>query len=264
MSEDKVKAKKSYGQNFLNNDSILEQISSLCGSGDRLIIEIGPGIGALTKKLSEKYARVRSVELDKSLADVLESELGECSNVEVLYEDFLKLDIGNLIGDWNGKISVCANIPYYITSPIVDKLMDNAQLFDNIVLLVQKEVADKLCAETGSGDAVPLTYKLKYYADIKKCLNVAPGNFTPPPKVWSTVVKIDIKERYQCSEEKLFKLIEAGFYQRRKKFVNSVRESGLFSKDSIIDALKKAGINNDVRGENLTLEQYIDVLENLT
>ena len=188
-----VRAKKSYGQNFLNNDNILEQIASLCGDGNRLVIEIGPGTGALTKKLSEKYALVRSVELDTSLKNVLEENLSECSNVEILYEDFLKSDIKEIIGDWTGKVSVCANIPYYITAQIVEKLMDSSKHFENVSLLVQKEVADKLCAETGSGDAVPLTYKVRYYSSIRKCISVAPGNFTPPPKVYSSVVKMDIK-----------------------------------------------------------------------
>ena len=121
-----VRAKKSYGQNFLNNDNILEQIASLCGDWNRLVIEIGPGTGALTKKLSEKYALVRSVELDTSLKNVLEENLSECSNVEILYEDFLKSDIKEIIGDWTGKVSVCANIPYYITAQIVEKLMDSS------------------------------------------------------------------------------------------------------------------------------------------
>ena len=265
MPEDRVKAKKSYGQNFLNNDGILEQISSLCGSSDRLVIEIGPGTGALTKKLSSKYDKVRSVELDKTLSDVLEKELCDCSNVEVIYEDFLISDIEKLIGDWKGKISVCANIPYYITSQIVDKLMDNSYLFENVVLLVQKEVADKLCAETGSGDAVPLTYKVKHYSDIKKCLSVAPGNFTPPPKVYSSVIRMEIKKGMPAGyEEKLFKLIDAGFYQRRKKFVNSVCEYGFCDKETIIKALNNTGIDNDVRGENLTLDQYIEIMRELT
>ena len=261
-----VRAKKSYGQNFLNNDNILEQIASLCGDGNRLVIEIGPGTGALTKKLSEKYALVRSVELDTSLKNVLEENLSECSNVEILYEDFLKSDIKEIIGDWTGKVSVCANIPYYITAQIVEKLMDSSKHFENVSLLVQKEVADKLCAETGSGDAVPLTYKVRYYSSIRKCISVAPGNFTPPPKVYSSVVKMDIKreELNPDFEKKLFKLIDAGFYQRRKKFVNSVSESGLYEKDALSSALNSLRIGIDVRGENLTLEQYIALTRELS
>ena len=264
--EDKVRAKKSYGQNFLNNDTILEQISSLCGNSDRLVIEIGPGTGALTKKLSSKYERVCSIELDKTLQEVLENQIRDCDNVEVRYEDFLKSDIKDLINGWDGKVSVCANIPYYITSEIIDKLMDNADIFDTIVLLIQKEVADKLCAKTGSGEAVPLTYKVQYYSNVSKCLSVAPGNFNPPPKVYSTVIKMEVKKTNASKNDtnKLFELINAGFYQRRKKFVNSVCEKGISDKEKLTQVLNRLNIDENIRGENLTLEDYQKISKELT
>ena len=253
MNKYDVHPSKSLGQNFLINEDALELISSNANKDD-VIIEIGPGLGTLTAILAEKAKKVYAVELDKRMVAILKDRFALYKNVEIINEDILKVDINSL----DKNVKVIANLPYYITTQIVTALLDAK--VDDITILIQKEVADRICAMPGEKDAGAITYLVHYYADCEFMGVVNKESFIPNPKVESAVVNIKrLKEpRVKVKNEKLFfDIIKANFSQRRKTITNSL--SNLINKDEFAKILEELNIPINVRGESLTLEQFADI-----
>ena len=259
MRRHNINPQKRYGQNFLTNPRVVEAIADACAEDDCGIIEIGPGIGTLTEALCERYKKVVAVEIDTALLPVLDETLGRFDNVKIVSGDAMKLDFGALVKENFGdmRVVVCANLPYYITSPIIMKMLEYGSLFEAITVMIQKEVADRLCADAGSADYGAITLAVNYRATVEKVLNVAPGNFLPPPKVSSTVIKMNILKEPPVKvkdEGKMFDIIKLAFGQRRKTLANAL--SSVYGKDDVALALDALGLKSDVRGEKLDLEAF--------
>ena len=255
---------KKYGQNFLIDTHVLDKIIGAAEIGrDDFVLEIGPGIGTMTQYLAEAAREVVAVEIDTKLIPILEDTLKEYDNVTVLNEDILKVDINRLAQEKNGgrPIKVVANLPYYITTPIIMGLFENQVPIDSITIMVQKEVADRMQVGPGTKDYGALSLAVQYYAKPQIVANVPPNCFMPRPKVGSAVIKL---ERYaeppvEVKNEKLmFRIIRASFNQRRKTLVNGLKNSPelQFSKEQIEQALNTCGLSLNIRGEALTLEQF--------
>ena len=274
MAEFSTGTKKAFGQNFLINPDVpfniakeshnyhLTKDSDSCG-----VIEIGPGIGALTCELASSYDKVVAIEIDKTLIPILDKTLAEFDNVTVINEDFLKLSTKELISQHFGNkpVSVCANLPYYITTPIIMKLLeesreDGKNRLTSITVMVQKEVAERLCATPKKGDYGAITASINYYGEVKKLFDVGPENFLPAPKVTSTVVRIELYDepKYKVESEKmLFDVIAGAFAQRRKTLLNSL--SSYFSwvsKERIGQIITESGFDIGVRGEKLSVADF--------
>lgn len=257
-----IKLTKGLGQNFLVNPTVCPRMAeeSVGGNGCG-VIEIGPGIGVLTAELAKRAKRVISIELDRRLAPVLAETLEDFDNIEILWQDALKTDFAALIrekfSDCAG-VSVCANIPYYITSPIIMKLLENRLDISNITAMVQLEAAQRMCAPVGSRAAGAVTVAVRYYSTPHILFRVGAGSFLPPPKVDSAVMRLDTgaENDHEVTDEKLFfRIVKAGFSQRRKTLVNAVSSDSMFSKELITAALDSAGIPREARIETLTMEQ---------
>lgn len=254
--------KKGRGQNFLANANVVYDIADLCGDKDRCVIEIGPGVGAMTAELCKMYKKVLAIEVDSDLIPLLSEALGEYENLEIIEADAMKVDFAALVREKfpGEKVSVCANLPYYITSPVIMRLLDASEVFESIVVMIQKEVADRLCSASGTVDFGAITLAVDYKAEAKKCFTVSAGNFIPPPKVTSAVVRMKIRENPPVSPvsvDNMFALIRAAFAQRRKTFSNAVSAvSSKYSKEDIESALLSLGLPADVRGEKLGLSEY--------
>ena len=254
--------KKSRGQNFLANASVVRNIAGLCGDGDLCVLEIGPGVGALTAELCALYKKVVAVEVDTGLIPVLGEVLGGFSNAEVICADIMKVDIPALIGEKfaGERVCVCANLPYYITSPVIMKLLEFSECFESITVMVQKEVADRFCASPATGDYGAITLSVRYKAEVKKCFSVAPGNFIPPPSVTSSVIKMTMRKSppvKPISEENMFYLIRLAFGQRRKTLSNALSgATQKYTKEEIEAAILSLGLPAGVRGECLGLEEF--------
>ncbi len=267
MSEFGIHFKKQYGQNFLINEGVLYEIAA---NADRGVLEIGPGIGSLTCALCEQAEKVVSVEIDTALLPVLEKTLADHDNVEIVHADVMKVDLPALVREKFGAlpVSVCANLPYYITSPIIMLLLESKIPFTNITVMIQKEVAQRLCAKAGDADYGAITAAVSYYAHVRKLFDVAPGNFLPPPKVTSTVISI---EPYRDppyrpkSEAILFRVIKGAFAQRRKTLRNTLGGAfSEFSKDALCEKLESVGISPDRRGETLSIQEFVQIADALT
>ncbi|MBQ3590150.1 MAG: 16S rRNA (adenine(1518)-N(6)/adenine(1519)-N(6))-dimethyltransferase RsmA [Clostridia bacterium] len=275
MSEHETGTKKAFGQNFLINPEVPYNIARQSydyhrekhGSKDGGVIEIGPGIGALTNELAPCYNKVVAIEIDKALIPILEKTLAEHSNIKVINEDFLKLDTMELITTEfdSAPVSVCANLPYYITTPIIMKLLEGARVngknrLTSITVMVQKEVAERLCATTKKGDYGAITASINYYGEVKKLFDVGPQNFLPAPKVTSSVVRIELYDepKFKVNDEKmLFDVIAGAFAQRRKTLLNSL--SSYFSwvsKERIGQIIEGCGFEISVRGEKLSIQDF--------
>ena len=270
MSVFDIKFRKEFGQNFLINRAVVEDIADNCAdSTDTSILEIGPGIGPLTTELALRYRDVVALEIDHGLIPVLKYTLGEFTNVTVYNEDVMKADLDELLKPYfeKGKVSVCANLPYYITTPILMKLLECGLPFDYITIMIQSEVADRLCAKAGKSDYGAITAVLAYYGVAEKLFTVSAGNFLPAPKVNSTVVRIRLHKNkpYGPKDEKtLFRTIKGAFEQRRKTLPNAL--SACFSeleKDEITNAIVECGHNPDIRGEKLSIEQFVTLADKL-
>lgn len=255
-----INPQKRFGQNFLTNPAVVDTIADACADGDCGIIEIGPGIGTLTEALAERYKKVVAIEIDRGLIPVLDDTLSRFKNVVVIEGDAMKIDFAALCREhFNGmRVCVCANLPYYITSPIIMKLLEEGGgLFESLTVMIQKEVADRFAAEAGTSDYGAITLAVNYRAVVEKIMNVAPGNFIPPPKVTSTVIKMDVLKEppVECRDEKkMFEIIRLAFCQRRKTLSNAL--SSAYEKERTEAALEELGLPRDVRGERLTLSDY--------
>ena len=255
---------KKFGQNFLIDAHVLEKIIVAAGVGEQdCVLEIGPGIGTLTQYLAEKARRVVAVEIDQNLIPILEETLEDCPNVTVINEDILKVDIARLTREYNeGRpIKVVANLPYYITTPIIMKLFEQEVPLDNMTVMVQKEVADRMQAGPGTKDYGALSLAVQYYAKPYIAANVPPNCFIPRPNVGSAVIRLTRHEKppVQTRDPRLmFALIRAGFNQRRKTLKNSLDNWGglSFTKEQIGQGIESLGMGPSVRGEALSLEQF--------
>lgn len=270
MADAGITFRKEFGQNFLTNKIIPEEIADNCAdTSDRLIIEIGPGIGCLTQELAMRYSRVVAVEIDKGLIPILGKTLAEFDNVTVINDDIMKVDIQELVDRYSdGKpVSVCANLPYYITTPILMRLLESGVKFSSITVMVQNEVAQRLAAPAGSSDYGAITAVLGYYGTVRKLFKVSAGSFVPPPKVDSAVVRIDIYDScpYDIKDVKLFKnCIKAAFEMRRKTLENALSAKlGNFSKEEVSSAIAAAGFDAKIRGEKLSTEDFASLSNHL-
>ncbi len=255
---------KKYGQNFLIDTHVLDKIIAAAGiTKEDFVLEIGPGIGTMTQYLCESAREVTAVEIDKALIPVLEDTLSAYDNVEVLNQDILKVDINRIAQEKNGgrPIKVVANLPYYITTPIIMGLFESQVPIDSITVMVQKEVADRMQVGPGTKDYGALSLAVQYYAKPEIVANVPPNCFMPRPKVGSAVIRLTRHKEppIQVKDEKLmFQIIRASFNQRRKTLANGLNNAGGFhlSKEAIIKAIEELGVSPSIRGEALTLEQF--------
>ena len=265
-----IHANKSLGQNFLINEEVINQIIEKAEIDENdLVIEIGPGLGTLTSRLLEKAGKVICVELDDRMITILNDRFKLYNNFELIHDDILKVDLNkiineNLLENNNiNKIKIVANLPYYITTPIIMKLLEEKLNITSITVMIQKEVADRLIAVPGEKNAGAITYSVYYYAEAEKVLDVENNSFIPEPSVTSTVIKLNIRKEpvIQINDEKLmFKIIKQAFMQRRKTLVNALSNMDIFkSKEEIIRMLEDLNINTKVRGEALTIEQYAQI-----
>lgn len=257
--------KKSLGQNFLIDPDVCPAMAAAACDKDTGVIEIGPGIGVLTAELSKTAKRVVAVELDERLKKILPLTLADCKNAEIIYGDIMKMDIKKLIAEKFSdcaKIAVCANLPYYITSPIVMGLLESRLPADNITVMVQKEAAERLCAEVGTRDAGAVSVAVSYYSEPEILFEVPRTCFMPSPKVDSAVIKLKIREKPPVSvnsEEHFFRLVKACFAQRRKTLVNTVSNTTGTEKEAIKKALESLGLPETVRSEQLTLNNLAEL-----
>lgn len=255
---------KKFGQNFLIDSNVLENIVEAAGiTKDDFVLEIGPGIGTMTQYLCESARQVLAVEIDKMLIPILEDTLSEYDNVEVINQDVLKVDIKSLVEEKNNgrPIKVVANLPYYITTPIIMGLFESKVPIESITIMVQKEVADRMQTGPGSKDYGALSLAVQYYSDAKVMLNVSATCFMPRPNVDSAVIKLTRHQEppVEVKDESLmFRIIRASFNQRRKTLVNGLKNSSEldFSKEEITEAIKSIGKEENIRGEKLTLEEF--------
>ena len=255
---------KRFGQNFLIDAHVLEKIVSAAGiTKDDCVLEIGPGIGTMTQYLAESVGQVIAVEIDTNLLPILADTLKDYSNVKVINQDILKVDINELVKEYNNgrPIKVVANLPYYITTPIIMGLFESNVPIDNITVMVQKEVADRMQVGPGSKDYGALSLAVQYYASPYIVANVPPNCFIPRPNVGSAVIRLTRYQEppVQVKDPKLmFKLIRASFNQRRKTLQNGLNNSPeiSFSKEEITKAIESLGVSPSVRGEALSLEQF--------
>lgn len=263
MTEAGITFRHDLGQNFLINQMIPEDIADNCTDDkDSMILEIGPGVGCLTQELALRYPKVVAVEIDRGLIPVLDKTLAEYDNVTVINEDIMKVDLAKLIAEHSeGRaVSVCANLPYYITTPILMYLLESGVKFKTITIMIQNEVAARLTARPGSSDYGAITAVLGYYGDAKKLFKVSAGSFVPAPKVDSAVVRIDLYDepKYKPRDEKLFRsIIRAAFEMRRKTLTNALTSKLGIPKERITDALIKMSLSEAVRGERLSTEEFV-------
>lgn len=260
---------KSLGQNFLINPSVCPRMAEMSGAKEGTgVIEIGPGIGVLTHELAKRADKVAAIELDKRLLPVLNETLEEFDNVRIINDDVLKVDLHKLIEEeFAGKqVVVCANLPYYITSPVIMKLLEDRLPIESITVMVQKEAADRLCAEVGTRQSGAVTAAVNYYAEAKMLFKVSSGSFMPPPKVDSAVIRLDVYDKPAVkaeNEELFFKVIKAAFAQRRKTLLNSLSNSMPYEKEQVTKVLEKVGIDARFRAEQLSMEDFAKISDEL-
>ena len=266
MSDAGITFRKEFGQNFLINRIIPENIADNAAFDENtMILEIGPGIGCLTKELAERYKRVVAVEIDKGLIPVLAKTLADYDNVTVINGDIMKTDIAALVNQYSDgmPVAVCANLPYYITTPILMYLLESGVKLSSITVMVQNEVAARLVAPAGHSDYGAITAVLGYYGEARKLFKVSAGSFIPAPKVDSAVVKIDLypEPRFKPKDERFFRnLIKAAFEMRRKTLVNAINAKfSHIEKSRISVALSSLGFAETVRGEKLSTEDFVNL-----
>ena len=261
INKNNFRVKKHYGQNFLSDHSIVSKIAELSNiTKDTVVIEIGPGLGALTKELVTRAKRVVAFEIDTEIIPILKDNLKAHSNLTIINEDILKIDINKILEINDECISV-SNLPYYITSPIIDLFLKKMKNVKKGVYMVQKEVAERICALKGTKDYNAFSILVQYYAKCKKILNVPRTCFTPAPNVDSAVIELVKYDReYKPNNEELFiKVVESSFKERRKMLVNNLSSSLKLSKERIRNILNNLKIKEENRGEMLSIDDFIDL-----
>lgn len=265
MNKYGISANKSLGQNFLIDENVIIQAIENAGICENdLVIEIGPGLGTFTNELVKKAQKVICVELDKRMIQILKDRFLLYDNIEIINEDILKVDIDKIAEEnKNLNVKIVGNLPYYITTPIIMKLLEGRAKFESITVMVQKEVADRLCAKTGTRDAGAITYAVEYYAEARKLFEVPNTSFIPMPNVESEVIILEVRKEKNLKvkdEEKLFKVIKYAFMQRRKTLINAIQNTEVCdNKEKIKEVLNTLGIDEKIRGEALTLDEFIEI-----
>lgn len=258
---------KSLGQNFLINPTVCPRMAQEGGADKGTgIIEIGPGIGVLTCELAKRADKVVAIELDKRLMSVLEETLHDFDNIKVINQDVLKTDLRKLIDEeFPGMpVCICANLPYYITSPVIMKLLEERLPVESITVMVQKEAALRICAGAGTRQCGAVTIAVRYYAQPRVLFSVSAGNFMPAPKVDSAVIRLDVHRvaPFEVTDEKLFfNVVKSAFAQRRKTLPNALSAGLSLDKNTINDMLNKAGIPLSFRAEQLSMEQFKQIAD---
>ena len=260
---------KALGQNFLINPSVCPRMAEYSLADENTgVIEIGAGIGVLTAELAKIAKKVVCVELDTRLLPILDETLADFDNIEIVNADVMKTDLKALIEEkFQGMdVVVCANLPYYITSPVITMLLESRLPIKAVTVMIQKEAADRLCTPVGSRDSGAITVCTNYYAEVKQLFNVSRGSFMPAPNVDSTVIRLDIREEPAVKvsdEKKFFKMVKAAFAQRRKTALNSISSGMGLSKTQVAEALRASGLEENVRAEKLTMDELAILCENL-
>ena len=260
---------KALGQNFLINPSVCPRMAeNSLADKNTGVIEIGAGIGVLTAELAKIAKKVVCVELDTRLLPILDETLADFDNIEIVNADVMKTDLKALIEEkFQGMdVVVCANLPYYITSPVITMLLESRLPIKAVTVMIQKEAADRLCTPVGSRDSGAITVCTNYYAQVKQLFNVSRGSFMPAPNVDSTVIRLDIREYPAVKvsdEKKFFKMVKAAFAQRRKTALNSISSGMGLSKTQVAEALRASGLDENVRAEKLTMDELAALCENL-
>ena len=262
---------KGFGQNFIINPGICPRIAEEAGIGPGWgALEVGPGIGVLTEQLAKRADKVVSVEVDKRLEPLLAETMAGYDNFRLVMGDVLKVDLAALLKEEFGDrpVAVCANLPYYITSPILMRLLEEKLPVENITVMVQKEAAQRLCAAPGTREAGAISYAVAYYSTPKMLFTVQPGSFYPAPKVTSAVIRLDVHKQPAVEvpdgdEAGLFRLIRASFSQHRKTIANVVASGLNLPKPQVLEALQAAGLDARLRPEQLTLQDYCRLLGTL-
>ena len=260
---------KSLGQNFLINPSVCPRMAEFSGAGKGVgVIEIGPGIGVLTNELCKLADKVVAIELDKRLLPVLEETLGEYDNLKVVNADVLETDLHKLIEEEfsSMEVVVCSNLPYYITSPVIMKLLEDKLPISAITVMVQKEAAQRICAEVGSRQSGAVTVSVNYYAKPEMLFSVSAGSFMPAPKVDSAVIRLNVLDEPPVKvndEKKFFSVVKASFSQRRKVISNSLSSGLSLDKSKTAEVLEKSGVPLNARAEKLSLQNFADIANNL-
>ncbi len=269
MKKYNIKANKSLGQNFLISEEVVEKIveSSQIEKSD-LVIEIGPGLGTLTKYLLEKAGKVICIELDTKMINILEDRFSLYDNFSLLNKDVLKVDLKKIISEEKKnssikKVKIVANLPYYITTPIIMKLLEEELELDSITVMIQKEVADRLIAIPGEKETGAITYSVYYYSKAEGILEVPNNSFIPEPEVTSKVIKLNIRENPPVNvndKKMMFKVIKNAFMQRRKTLLNALTNSKIFkSKEEGIEILNQTGLDINIRAEKLKIEDFANI-----
>ena len=268
-----IKANKDLGQNFLINEEVVENlINSSEISKEDLIIEIGPGLGTLTKELIKRAGKVVCIELDKKMIKILKDRFITSSNLEILNEDVLQVDLNELIKKHKGndnikKAKIVANLPYYITTPIIMKLLEDKLDIESITVMIQKEVADRLIEIPGGKNTGAITYTIYYYCESEKIMEVPNNSFIPEPDVTSEVIKMKLRNKPAVEIENpkvMFMIIKSAFMQRRKTLLNALTNTQVFaSKQEGLKILKKLNLDENVRAENLSIQDYANIAKEI-
>lgn len=257
---------KGLGQNFLINPSVCPRMAEMSGADEGVgVIEIGPGIGVLTQELCQLADKVVAIEIDKRLIPVLDETLADFDNVKVINQDVLKIDLHKLIAEeFQGmRVVVCANLPYYITSPIIMSLLEAHLPIEAITVMVQKEAAQRICAEIGTRQSGAVTVAVNFYSKPEMLFSVSAGSFMPAPKVDSAVIRLDIANEPLVSPDKskdFFRIVKSAFGQRRKTILNSLSSGMGIGKEAIKELLENAGISSTARAEQLKMEDFLSIL----
>lgn len=270
MKKYNISANKDLGQNFLIDDNVIENIVEAAEINEKdCVIEIGPGLGTLTSRLVEKAGKVIAIELDKKMLQILNDRFALYNNFSLINEDVLKVNLNDLIQQENTQnytVKIVANLPYYITTPIIMKLLEEKLNIDSITVMVQKEVADRLTEIPGGKNTGAITYCVYYYSEPQEVLTVPNTSFVPEPKVCSEVIKLNIRKEppVVLKDEKIFfKVVKASFMQRRKTLLNGLANSGIVSKEKLKEILQELNLSENIRGESLSIEKFAEIANKL-
>ena len=269
MKQNGIRANKSLGQNFLINKDVLESIvNSSEISKDDMVIEIGPGLGTLTKYLLEKAGEVLCIEIDLKMIKILNNRFNQYENFEIINEDVLKVDLNKIISEKKRqgkvkKVKIVANLPYYITTPIIMKLLEDKLDIESITVMIQKEVAERLIAVPGEKETGAITYTVYYYCESEKIMEVPNSSFIPEPEVTSEVIKMKLRSKPAVEIENpkiMFMIIKSAFMQRRKTLLNALTNTKVFlSKEEGLEILRKLNLEENIRAENLSIQDFCNI-----